>query len=1268
MEVEAATGKVEENYLKKELYELIKTDESIFDFIQESSLDGLWYWDLENPENEWMNQRFWITLGYDPSEMPHKSNAWQDIINPDDLKVATENFILHCENPDHPYDQVVRYRHKNGSTIWIRCRGKAIRDAHDRPVRMLGAHVDISALKNAEEKLFNERLLLRTIIDKIPDAIYVKDTNVRKILANKADYTNCGFDSEEEVLGKSDFDVYPKEIAEQFFANDQKILKQEETTLNSLEKLTKKNGETLWLNTTKLPLHNKEGESIGIIGIGRDITHQKEAEEKLILSEKTHREIFNSVEDALFIHDINTGDILDVNDTMLRMYGYKRDELPGLSVEKISALVEPYTREEAFRMITKAAAGQMVVFEWLNRRKNGELFYSENILKFVTIAGTERILAIVRNITERKRSELQLRESETKLRNIIDSSPVAFHIYDLDKDERLIFNMFNKAADTILHVHHRQYLGLEITEAFPALSGTGIPEMYKAIAQGKSGIQKFEAPYNHENINGTFEVTVFQSAPGQVVVNFTDISIRKQAEHTTRLRLSLFEFATAHSLEDLLRKALDETGIITQSPIGFYHFLDENQQTLTLQAWSTSTSQEFCNIKGMAGMHYPVGKAGVWADCVREKRAIVHNDYKSLAHKKGLPAGHAEVIRELVVPVIREDKVVAILGIGNKPSNYTDSDVELVSYIADVTWEIIGRKQAEQEIIKAREKAEESEKKTNQLYYELQTSEEEIRASNEELSAINDALVQSLTELEHANGKIQESEEMFRSLLQTVPDIIIKTDIKGNISFANEQAFKVGGNISREDLQNRNLLSFIAPEDASRASENLQQMLHHHPGVIEYRFSMDGINFFDAELNGEVIRNKNGKPVGMVFTIRDITERKLIELERHEKDTLEEKIAVAEESLKFKQNFLANMSHEIRTPLTGVLGMIDILEQTNLSDVQRDYLETIKTSGENLREIINQVLDYSKIEAGKITINPDVMSFNTLLENAVALYKNTVNVGVRLHYSLDTEIPEYIVADKSRLSQVLNNYVSNAVKFTSQGSIHIKTSLASIDAKKKNVVIKIEVSDSGIGIAKDLQEKLFVPFSQIEAIDTRHYEGTGLGLSICRQLIDMMGGQTGLLSEEGRGSTFWFTFPAQIAHAHQAIIKETPEPVSDKSLRILLAEDKLVNQKVITLILASLGHTIIVVCNGKQAIEQYKPDRFDLILMDIQMPIMDGITAAKTLKQTFTNLPPIVGLSANAFEGDREKYMDQGMDDYLTKPIKKTDFFELLIRLQGIHS
>ena len=394
-----------------------------------------------------------------------------------------------------------------------------------------------------------------------------------------------------------------------------------------------------------------------------------------------------------------------------------------------------------------------------------------------------------------------------------------------------------------------------------------------------------------------------------------------------------------------------------------------------------------------------------------------------------------------------------------------------------------------------------------------------------------------------------------------------------------------------------------------------------------------------------------------------IEQNNLLAISQKELKTRLDKINEQSEIIRFKQNFLANMSHEIRTPLTGVLGMIDILEKTNLSDTQKDYLNTIKASGENLREIINQVLDYSKIEAGKVTISPNTFEFKSLPENTLLLYKNNVKKDVYLQSIIDPKIPAFIEADKSRLSQVLNNFVSNAAKFTSQGSITISSKLLSLDEKRNKVVVKIEVIDTGIGIAEDLQKKLFVPFSQVEAQDTRHYEGTGLGLSICRQLIDMMGGETGLISEEGKGSTFWFSFSAKIAQDLEKLTPETKEFSSGKPLRILLAEDKVVNQKVITLMLNSMGHEVVIVCNGQQALDSFEAGKFDLILMDIQMPVMDGITATQKLKRTFTDLPPIVGLSANAFEGDREKYMEQGMDDYLTKPVKENDFLNIIQKL-----
>jgi CheY-like chemotaxis protein len=339
------------------------------------------------------------------------------------------------------------------------------------------------------------------------------------------------------------------------------------------------------------------------------------------------------------------------------------------------------------------------------------------------------------------------------------------------------------------------------------------------------------------------------------------------------------------------------------------------------------------------------------------------------------------------------------------------------------------------------------------------------------------------------------------------------------------------------------------------------------------------------------------------------------------------------------------------------------MEHTSLTDDQKGYLDTIKVSGENLREIINQVLDYSKIEAGKLSIHPRVFQFNSLPTGALSLYKNNAKAGVKFHHTIDPEIPDWIEADKARLSQVLNNMVSNAVKFTSQGSISVKSSLLSSDAEKGKVMIKIGVTDTGPGIPEHLQKKLFVPFSQIEDGDTRNYEGTGLGLAICKQLIEMMAGEIGISSEEDKGSTFWFTFSAGIAEKPQADVQKNDTSTDGIKLRILLAEDKVINQKVVKLMLTSLGHEVSIVQNGQEVLDIFQPGQFDLILMDIQMPVMDGVTATQKLKEKHAILPPIIGLSANAFEGDRNKYMALGMDEYLTKPVKRIDFERLMKRL-----
>jgi PAS domain S-box-containing protein len=512
---------------------------------------------------------------------------------------------------------------------------------------------------------------------------------------------------------------------------------------------------------------------------------------------------------------------------------------------------------------------------------------------------------------------------------------------------------------------------------------------------------------------------------------------------------------------------------------------------------------------------------------------------------------------------------------------------------------------------------------------------------------------QDITERVQNEIKLRESEEKYRTFIETMQDGVYRSTPEGKFLEVNMAMVKILGYESKEELMGVDIKKELYFDEAERESAVLEEK-HSEMAIFRMR-RKDGSEVWVQD-HGHLVQDPNGKIIFHEGTIRDITEHLKAEEAMRQ-------VEIAKESARIKQNFLANMSHEMRTPLTGLLGMIELLEDTAITEVQKDYLNTIKLSGENLREIINQVLDFSKMEAGKATLKPSVFELKYILNHLSVLYKNINRHKIALKFHLDDSLPPYIYADKSRIFQVVNNLVSNAMKFTREGSIRINIIDITPGGSTEDLKIKIEVIDTGIGIPVDLQQKLFIPFSQIEDNDIRNYEGTGLGLSICKELVNLLGGEIGVISEHHKGSTFWFTFSAKGARVPMAgaapISKTTPKD----NLRILFAEDKVINQKVVSLMLTSLGHEITIANEGEQALEIFQPGKFDLILMDIQMPVMDGITATQQLKSKYSDLPPIVGLSANAFEGDREKYMALGMDEYLTKPVKRDDFHQLMEKL-----
>ena len=782
----------DEHYLEKELYELVKSDGRIFDFLQRGSLDGIWYWDLENPEHEWMSPQFWKLFGYDASSKKHLVSEWQDLIFPEDLEIAVKNLNKHFSDPEHPYDQIVRYKHRNGSTVWVRCRGIAIRDENGRPVRMLGAHNDVTALKQVEEALRDSEQKFRQFVEDTDDLVTQVDDQGDFIYVSSSSMKYFGLPPE-ECIGRSAFEfIHPddRQMTQESFAG---WLAEGKTSFSHINRLVNMDGRVFHMLWTINLIYDRHGILKWINSIARDITAEQAAKNDL-------------------------------------------------------------ARHEALLKDTGAMAR---VGGW----------------------------------------EYNLNESE-----VIWTSEV-YAIHEVPDD-------FRPALETAL------------------------------------------------------------------------------------------DFYTPES-KAVLEKAVN------------------------------------------------------------------------LAMETG-----------------------------------TAYDLEL------------------------------------QL-----------------------------------------------------------TTAKGRRLWVRTQ------------------------------------------GRAQY---------------------ENGTLVRLMGTFQDISERKRTEEElRMAKD-------MAESASRAKSEFLANMSHEIRTPLNGVLGMLQLIQDTNLNDEQISFIETAISSCKGLLQIINDILDFSKVEAGKIEINEDVFELNKVIESTLGIFAIQVhNKELKFEYDVEKNIPPYLLGDYGRLRQILFNLIGNAIKYTESGEIGITVTQEEGENAGDDVYLCFVVRDTGAGIPKEKLKKIFEPFTQVDGSYKRASEGTGLGLSIVKRLVELMGGRIEVDSKIGQGTTFHFSLffkkakpTAGLEAPAEADSAPSPEPTR---LNILLAEDNPVNQLLAKKLLEKQGHFVVGAENGKKAIEYLALEKFDLVLMDVQMPEMDGVEATKLIRndesRRFDPRIPIVAMTAHAMKGDRESFLEAGMDEYLAKPVNPKELYSVITRV-----
>jgi PAS domain S-box-containing protein len=1289
---------------------------------------GSWSWDIASNRIAWSPEQLRIH-GLDEASAPRDFDDFAATVHPEDraqVVAECERLLATGEAFSFEY-RVVR---PDGAVRLLHALGQVLPDASGAPLRMAGTSRDVTERRRTEQALRDSEARFRTMFEQYPASVmrFGPDGEVREV--NRA-YTEFWGLTLEELAEWSVFEdpqLAPvRDEVRRGFAGETVFLSPVlyDTRLFGPRARADAAGPR-WVGAFMFPVRDERGRVSDVFMVHSDITERRAAEEALRASEESYRTIFDASNDAIFVHDLDTGAVLDANRTACELSGVTLDELRADAMGIIGNGPPPFTPRRALEHLARAAAGEPQRFEWLSiHRRTGEEVWVEVSLQRVAIRGVDRLLAAVRDIRDRKVAERALRESEESYRTIFHHSSDAIWVHDLETGAFLDVNhqaceMYGYTAE------ETRALGVPgLSWGEPPFTAEQGREYLLRAAAGEP--QRFEWLGRHRDGSPVWgEVQLRRVSIGgedRILATARDIADRKRAEELLRRQNEELEARVAERTAELAatNEALEEE--VAEHEAAKQELVDRTQELEGIfqalpdlyfrmhgdgviedfRAGSgvlAAPPEEFLGRRMQEVLPPEVGaRVEEVLEEVRRTGELVCMEYQlplevGLRDFEGrvLPLGDGRLIA--VVRDITEAKEAerALLAREEHFRGLIENGQDLIvildaqgvtTYMSPSAPRVIGWRPEERvgnssvemihpddraEAVRRRQAASERPGTPVPLEFRYRhrdghwiVLEGVVKALRPESGAEGFVFnTRDVTARRRAEEALRQSEEHFRALIENAHDLICILDPAGNMAYLSPPTQRILGT-DPEELMGRSAFPYIHPEDRELVAAELGRILR-EPGLTgyaEYRFRHADGSWRLLEAFGRLL-NPSDPTAGVVVNARDVTERKAAE------EALARAKEEAEDANRAKSEFLSRMSHELRTPLNSILGFAQVLDRAGIAAEHHKSLQHILRAGRHLLQLINEVLEIARIEAGRQSLSLEPVKIGAVLTEAVGLVRPLAEQWrVALEDAPRAYAGEYVRADRQRLTQVLLNLLTNAIKYNRPGG-RVRLDCALLPGADGAERLAVRVQDTGRGIPADRAGQLFTPFARLGAEQTE-IEGTGLGLALSQRLTEAMGGALLLESSGPEGSTFRLELLAEqdpLERVEEARRAAPEEPADHAPATLLYVEDNLANLSLVeTILLSRPGWRTVPALQGQLGVELAREHRPDLVLLDLHLPDIPGEEVLRRLRaDERTAAIPVVVISADATHAMVDRLCAAGADAYLTKPLDIDEFLAAVER------